>query len=35
VLGEKIRIQQWKSLYKLPDDSLSIENAIIMRMSKR
>jgi len=35
VLGEKFLINKWKSLYSLPDDSLSIENAIIMAKTKR
>jgi len=35
MLGNNNIIQKWKNLYKLPDDSLSIENAIIMTQTKR
>jgi len=35
VTGEKVVIENWKAIYKLPDDDLSIENAIILNYSKR
>jgi len=35
VVGNKIDIQGWKSLYSLPDDDLSIENGIILQYTKR
>lgn len=35
VVGNKVDIQGWKSLYSLPDDDLSIENGIILQYTKR
>lgn len=31
VAGNKVLIEQWKAKYSLPDDSLSIENAIMIK----
>lgn len=30
VVGNKVMIENWKAVYKLPDDDLSIENGIIL-----
>jgi len=30
VVGNKILIETWKGLFQLPDDNLSIENAIVL-----
>jgi hypothetical protein len=30
VVGKKVVIESWKGLYNLSDDSLSIENAIVL-----
>jgi len=30
VVGNKVLIENWKAIYKLPDDDLSIENGIIL-----
>ena len=35
IIGNKVEIENWKALYKLPDDEFSIENTIIMMNSKR
>lgn len=35
VLSDEITISQWTGQYKLPNDSFSIDNAIILRNSKR
>jgi len=35
VVGNKVDIQGWKSLYSLPYDDLSIENGIILQYTKR
>jgi len=34
-VGEPTRIREWQALYELPDDSLSIENGIIIDKTKR
>jgi len=35
IIGNKVEIENWKALYKLPDDEFSVENTIIMMNSKR
>jgi len=30
VVGNKVIIEKWKGIYKLPDDDLSIENGIML-----
>jgi len=35
VVGNKVMIETWKGLYSLPDDDLSIENALILKYTKR
>lgn len=31
VIGSKVEIETWKGLYSLPDDDLSIENALMLK----
>lgn len=35
IAGKKVVIEGWKGLYGLPDDQLSIENAIMLENTKR
>lgn len=35
IAGKKVVIEGWKGLYGLPDDDLSIENAIILENTQR
>lgn len=35
VIGNKVRIENWKALFNLPNDDLSIENAIILDHTSR
>ena len=35
VIGNKARIENWKALFNLPNDDLSIENAIILDHTSR
>jgi len=35
VIGNKVQIENWKALYNIPNDDLSIENAIILDHTSR